>query len=450
MRHLLFPAIILLMLRPVLATEPDTAFNNQFRKDIGGWIAGDATYSIALPDGRTLWLFGDTFLGEVNPDSSIRSGARIIRNSAVIQLGDSLRTLHGGTPSEPSDFIPSRYPDSIWYWPEHGLVEDDTLRIFVGAFRETDNGTAGFNFAHAGNDIALLTYPGLEFISVTPVLAHAANDVLYGDRILVDTNYTYIYGRRSDPDPGIPYPHVARALNGTVGEQHWEFYDGSGWSADPDASVRINSFQVSQQYSVSTYRGKYILLTQDIWLSPKIYSFTAPSPTGPWSSKRILYTTPETTDEIFTYNAWVHPQFDRNGQMLVSYNVNGDFWSVFDNVEIYRPRFIRIPYMNLDYAFWPDAVETYPKSPDHSLGALPNPVHRNVIISFRLHQAADVTIEITDVRGIRLIERQLTYAVAGMQQVELATGELLPGIYFCTVTFTDGTYTIQLLKTSGL
>jgi len=70
-----------------------------FRKDIGGWIAADATYSIYLPDGRTLWLFGDTFIGEVEEDNSIAPGVVMIRNSAVIQDGDSLRTLYGGTPA---------------------------------------------------------------------------------------------------------------------------------------------------------------------------------------------------------------------------------------------------------------------------------------------------------------------------------------------------------------
>lgn len=437
-----------------MAAEPDTAFNNKFRRDIGGWIAADATFSIALPDGRTLWLFGDTFLGEVNPDSSIQSGARMIRNSAVIQEGDQLRTLHGGTSSDPADFIPTLHPDSTWYWPEHGLVEDDTLRIFVAKFREADRGTPGFNFEHTGNDMALFSYPSLEFLHAGPVRAHAVNQVLYGDRVLVDTVHTYIYGRKSDPEHNIPYPHVARALNGTVKDQAWEFYDGSGWSPDPSLSVRIHSFQVSQQYSVSTYRGKYILLTQDIWLSPKIFSFTAPAPTGPWSNKRLLYTTPETADETFTYNAYVHPQFDRDGEMLVSYNVNGDFWSIFDNVELYRPRFIRIPYMNLDYAFWPNSAEGQPgqegspEPEDHSLSAFPNPVTDHVTLRFGIHQAGTVAVEITDIRGIKRIETQIICSTPGARMVEMDMKELSPGIYFCRVRSAGGVQVLPLLKTS--
>src|SRR5207244_1521048 len=31
-----------------------------------GWTGADGTYSVPLPDGRTAWLFSDTFLGPVN------------------------------------------------------------------------------------------------------------------------------------------------------------------------------------------------------------------------------------------------------------------------------------------------------------------------------------------------------------------------------------------------
>ncbi len=435
----------LLFAVPGLSTEPDTAFNNRFRRDIGGWIAGDATYSIALPDGRTLWLFGDTFLGEVNPDNSIKSGSEFIRNSAVIQDGDSLNTLHGGTSSDPSDFIPTQHPDSTWYWPEHGLVEDDTLRIFVAKFREADNGTPGFNFEHAGNDMALFTYPGLQFLHATPILASEVNGVLYGDRILVDTTHTYIYGRRSDPDYNIPYPHVARTLNGTVRDQNWKFHEGSGWSADPASTTRIHSFQVSQQYSVSTYRGKYILLTQDIWLSPEIFSFTAPTPAGPWSNQRLLYTTPETGEGMFTYNAYVHPQFDRNREMLVSYNVNGDFWSIFNNVEIYRPRFIRIPYMNLDYAFWPTGRQPSSEK-DHSPVIYPNPAGDHSVIRFRLPQGGRVSVQITGIRGEIRIEEEAGPFGTGIHEIRLELSDLSPGVYFCTVNLPDERHTLPLLK----
>ena len=96
---------------------PDSTFNYLIRKYNGGWIAGDATFSIALPANKTLWLFGDSFIGTANADSSIAPGASFIRNCALLQDGDSLRALYGGTFSSPNSFVPSEDPDSTWYWP---------------------------------------------------------------------------------------------------------------------------------------------------------------------------------------------------------------------------------------------------------------------------------------------------------------------------------------------
>jgi hypothetical protein len=238
------------------ATEPDTAFQNQFRKEIGGWIAADATFSILLPDGRTLWLFGDTFIGEVDENNAIVPGSRLIRNSGVIQDGETLQSLFNGTRANPSDLMLTPYPDSTWYWPEHGLVENDTLRIFAAKFRKDPDGPPGFQFAHAGNDITNFTYPDLQFINSVPIKCHAMNNVLYGDRVLIDSGFVYIYGRKSDETLyNLPFPHVARAPLDSLMVQNWEFYTGSAWSAEPSESKRINNFQVSQQYSVSTYRS---------------------------------------------------------------------------------------------------------------------------------------------------------------------------------------------------
>lgn len=432
------------------AAETDSVFHKLFRQEIGGWIAADATYSIYLPDGRTLWLFGDTFIGEVDENNAIIPGSKFIRNSAVIQDGEHLETLFTGSRSNPSDFILSAHPDSTWYWPDHGVVDRDTLRIFLAKFRKSNNGTPGFNFEHAGNDIASFTWPGLEFIHVVPIKSHSLNGVLYGDRILEDAGYLYMYGRKNEhPDLNIPYPHVARALKGELMNQQWEYYTGVDWSSDPQATRRINDFQVSQQYSVSTYRGKYILLTQDVWLSPNIYSFTSDSPVGPWESKRLLYTTPETEQEMFTYNAYAHPQFDRDAQLLISYNTNGDFWSIFKDVEIYRPRFIRVPYMNMDYEFWPNGSGTSAKEDQPGPQIFPNPVRQVATLSLDLGTRTSVCIEIVDLSGRTVQRISNSELPGGMHTFTLDMSRYPGGLYLCKVLTDNQLHVITVCKISN-
>ena len=46
----------------------DKEFTNKFDMREPGFTGGDGTYSVELPDGRTVWMFGDTFIGEVSDE----------------------------------------------------------------------------------------------------------------------------------------------------------------------------------------------------------------------------------------------------------------------------------------------------------------------------------------------------------------------------------------------
>ena len=47
-----------------------------------GWLGGDAAYSIPISAGKSVWLFGDTFVGA--PDQQTRKGASLVHNSIAI------------------------------------------------------------------------------------------------------------------------------------------------------------------------------------------------------------------------------------------------------------------------------------------------------------------------------------------------------------------------------
>jgi hypothetical protein len=109
---------------------------------------------------------------------------------------------------------------------------------------------------------------------------------------------------------------------------------------------------VSNEYSVTPWCGRYLLVTQDTTevFSAKIVAYVADTPTGPFTGKTLLYTTPETgafgsygNPNIYTYNPHVHPELGGAGRLVVSYNVN-DFVSdeLYGDVSIYRPRFVDV------------------------------------------------------------------------------------------------------------
>ena len=115
---------------PAGNVRPDADFNRLFTRHGGGWTGGDGTLSIPLPDGRSLWLFGDTFLGRVRSDGTRSVESPLIRNSLVVQDGRKLTTHYGGTRAAPEAFLVPQEPDA-WYWPGDGTVQKNRLQILL-------------------------------------------------------------------------------------------------------------------------------------------------------------------------------------------------------------------------------------------------------------------------------------------------------------------------------
>lgn len=53
---------------------PDTSFDTLVTQNGPGWTGGDGTYSVLLPDGTDLWMWSDSYIGTVNPQTRLRSG----------------------------------------------------------------------------------------------------------------------------------------------------------------------------------------------------------------------------------------------------------------------------------------------------------------------------------------------------------------------------------------
>ncbi len=318
---------------PALTVYEDCHYNLLFTRYGNGWTGADATYSIALPEGRILWLFGDTFLGKVNADRS-RSNAPFVRNTAVMQVGDELTTYYQGPADNPSAFVSPANPNE-WYWPLDGTVHNGQLQLMLGRLGST--GTGGmWDFGYVGFDLAIYSLPDLQLLSLTHVIDDP--EISYGSCVLEDENHLYIYGISTQFLS--KKAHIARVANGDL-TGTWEFYNGSAWVSQ--ASNYAIADGVSDQFSVISDGEKYYLITHEIIFGEEIFIMESNSPTGPWTNKRTLYCTPEAGGNIFTYNAFAHPELAENGELRISYNINSfEFADLFENADLYRPRFIRV------------------------------------------------------------------------------------------------------------
>ncbi|MBC8172372.1 MAG: DUF5005 domain-containing protein [Chitinophagales bacterium] len=325
-------------------------YNNFFTRYGNGWTGGDATYSVQLPDGRNVWTFGDSFLDTVFADRS-RPATGLIRNCFVVQDGmgyDDFTTLVTGTIDDPDALVDTPDPDNEWYWPGDGTVSGGDFYVFMLLFNRT--GTGGFDFEYVRTDLVKFSLPDITEISRTTVWDSDA-DVLFGAAIFEEGGYVYVYSPESAGF--LKYVQLARypADDLYAEREYYNAVDETWQSEYPAAEGRLKKtstslVDVSAQFSVFYSAGKYRLVTQEGLLGKRIYTYESTTPTGPWTGKTKIYTTPEGPD-LLTYNAFVHHDItNAAGYMLMSYNTNPtDFFDLFSNADTYRPKFVWIKYM---------------------------------------------------------------------------------------------------------
>lgn len=316
----------------------DLQYNNFFTRYGNGWTGGDGTYSVKLPDGRILWMFGDSFFGKVNPDRS-RPNTPLTRNAVMVQTGetfDGFTSINPGTQEAPAPFIAHAAPPDHWYWPYDATIKNGKVQYLLAHMQKT--GSGGFDFKNVSTDLAILSLPDLKLESLTPN-KYPAGDITFGSTVYEDADgFTYIYGISNAPLE--KRVHIARAPEGDL-TKAWQYWNGTTWTDTLSNYVIYKS--ASDQFSVFKDGSKYYLVTQEILFGSKIFIAESNALTGPFTNQRILYCTPETGGTVITYNAFVHPELSRDGELVISYNINNnDFPAVFRNADYYRPKFIRI------------------------------------------------------------------------------------------------------------
>ena len=358
-----FPLIVLILL--VLSSnaikaqkkntdvEKDNFITTLFARDSCGMTGADGMYSVLLPNGQSLWIFGDTFLGKVNSDGSRdKIDPVFVRNAVAIQNGNQLTTYYGNSGNRDASFIvPPDAPvgiifseDSLWFWPGDAYVDGEKVKLFLSSFYQASEG--GWGFKWTGTWIATLNLPNLELEDLSRIDLPLQPEIHWGHAVCdEDPEFLYVYGAAKAK------PHVARIFKDKSGKarvseySQWRFLSGTKWVATATEAKPMINFEGSEQFSVFKLNDKFIYLSQAGGFSNEIYTFIAETPYGDWLDSTLIYSVPTFENEqLFSYNAVAHPQFIKDGKLLVSFCVNSfEMSDVFTDVNNYRPRFIRIP-----------------------------------------------------------------------------------------------------------
>ncbi|MGH7950950.1 MAG: hypothetical protein ACREFE_03380, partial [Limisphaerales bacterium] len=135
--------------------SPAPEWNHFFQKT-NGWIGADAAFSIPLATNKTLWLFGDTFVGDVRDGKRVH--ARMIHSSIAIQhFGEAPEFFYptnknGG----PESFMKS--PDGKTdFWLMDGARSKRGLFFFMAQMKWIN--ASAFGFRTVGNWLAFVENP---------------------------------------------------------------------------------------------------------------------------------------------------------------------------------------------------------------------------------------------------------------------------------------------------
>ena len=338
------------------AAQAEAGFNQLFQRT-NGWVGADAIYSIPISAERTLWFFGDTFVGRVADGR--RTNVTMINNSVGGQTG------RGATAGV--EFFYQRKADGKaaawlepaagggWLWPFGGGFEDGQAWLFLWQMEKTAGGGA-FAFRNVAVWLARIENPlaapaawRISQVKIPFTELAGERRRLFGSAVLRADGWNYIYGIE-EPVKGIGAARrmlVARAPTGKVDAfAAWRFWNGEEWVAD-FGQVRGVVGGMGSEYSVNYVASlrRYVAVTTENGLSDKIVARAAEQPWGPWSEARVIYECPEValTRRVFCYAGKAHALLDGDGELLVSHAFNShDFWEVVRDARLYWPRFVRV------------------------------------------------------------------------------------------------------------
>jgi len=334
--------------------EYDALFNRS-----AGWTGADGAYTVDLSEGRILWLFGDTWYGEIRDGH--HHNAVIVNNSIGIQRGKSppnavVSFYSGKAPSgKPLAFI--RPADGRgWFWIYDGVRVGKGLYLFLVRLERTAD-RQSFGFKIIGSQLAQLINPAgspenWRWLQQNIPWSRfsATGDTLFGSSVLKENQFIYIYGTTEIVNGEMRRKSMilARVPATQLGQfDRWRFYSGGQWEADFNKSSGLCS-DMANEFSVSFLAaiGKYVLVYSEKGISKNIVVRFAPEPWGPWSEPRRIYACPEAdrSTNVFCYAAKGHPDLsDAPDELIVTYVANSlDFEKVAADATLYRPRFLRV------------------------------------------------------------------------------------------------------------
>jgi hypothetical protein len=341
---------------PPVQSQPAPELSALFERT-DGWVGGDGAYSVALSPQRSVWLFGDTWVGAIRDGK--RSGSTIVNNTAAVMDGRGAGAkmdfaVRRGADGKPAALL-TPADGRGWFWPQAGASHGGKLYLFLAQIEKAGGGGV-FGFRQVGQWLGIVANPNdpptdwrVEQKQLPCVEFSPRRSLTFGAAALVDGDHLYVYGVDEDPRAklGGKKMVVARVpLDAITDFAAWRFFRDGRWDADWKSATPLAGGFASEGSVTPLGPGRYVAVYTQLGLSDRIVARTAPAPWGPWSEPVELYRCPEMARDkkLFCYAAKAHPFLAAgDNELVVSYCVNSfDFWQVVREAGLYWPRFVRV------------------------------------------------------------------------------------------------------------
>lgn len=250
------------------------------------WSGGDGASSTRLPDGRLLWVFGDSFSGTLTVDGRRPASTRTAHNAVVVTDGGCLTSVSPGRDALPAG-------PGTWLWPTHSVVVSSSRRaahVVVFAQRLARDSSDALGFVRTGAVAVHLEVPLGGMPGVVGWADLPASATLWGAGTAQDGATTWIYGTRAAAQGTGRDLLLAQAPTSSAGDPStWRYRTAAGWSTDEHDAVVVLAGSVSTVPSARASQGRVVIVTKPgEFLDPRVAALSAPHPWGPWRLRVLL------------------------------------------------------------------------------------------------------------------------------------------------------------------
>lgn len=339
--------------------ECDAAFPLQSGKPLS-WQGADAAYSVPLPDGRDVWIFGDTLYG---PERRVVGQTpQMVHNSLGISTcKDSQWHLqyvvkHDASGNAQSYFSPAG--PTHWYWAMDGFYANGDLWVTLLCIRHASKrAPGGFDFETCGSDLAQVSNlerdPQQWKVTIHKLVPDGVG-AYPSAAAVVNDGYAYLFasyetGTRPLLVTRIPLEKLAEP----AANLQYLAADGTWKSGFDPAKAKVVMQHGNTELSVRyhpTLKKWLAVMVDPASFSSKIIVRTAPDLTGPWTEGEVIYEIPEMQPgpkrdkNVFCYAGKEHSELETGSDLLFTYACNTmDVSELPTHRDIYHPQVVRHP-----------------------------------------------------------------------------------------------------------